>query len=325
MTDNPKYLSPESLDGYFSAGVATQHLLCETPQCLLRIDPAAERLTFRTPNDGTAPTVKGLERVTVDLTEIDGTMWSVVEVDARDMHQPAYALAVSIAEEMRKGSSFATATNAAMSDLRALLAQRRRLSAEQQLGLMGELLVVEALLEGASAGDVLEWWVGPLAEQHDFALPGMDLEVKTTLSERRRHMISGTEQLRPNPARPLWLVSIPLTRAGSGSGRSLADVVAELREQFDEDPRFHDALVGTGWDDEDAELYDQRYLPRDSPLAYAVDDDFPAVTAERLRVAVPHADLVSDLTYRIDLTDRTPADPGEPLSPFLGRTRGETA
>ena len=102
MTDTHKYLTPESLDEYFTADVPTQHLLCETPYCLLRIEPAAERLTFRTLSDGTAPTVKGLERVTVDIQELDGTMWSVVEVDAREMHQPAYALAVSIAEEMRK-------------------------------------------------------------------------------------------------------------------------------------------------------------------------------------------------------------------------------
>ncbi|MDN8986118.1 hypothetical protein Q0P28_14605, partial [Staphylococcus aureus] len=76
----PQYLTPESLDGYFRADIATQHLLCETPECLLRIDPAAERLTYRTPNDGTTPSVKGLERVDVDLQEIDGTMWSVVHV-----------------------------------------------------------------------------------------------------------------------------------------------------------------------------------------------------------------------------------------------------
>lgn len=325
MTDTPQYLTPESLDGYFRADIATQHRLCETPECLLRIDPAAERLTFRTPNDGTTPSVKGLERVDVDLQEIDGTMWSVVHVDARDMHQPAYALAVSISEEMRKGASFAAATNAAMSDLRALLAQRRRLSAEQQLGLMGELMVVESLLDRAGADDVLNWWVGPQSEQHDFALPAVDLEVKTTLSERRRHVISGTEQLRPNPARPLWLVSIQLTRTGSGAGRSLAGIVTDLKERLHGDSRFHAALDGLGWADEDAELYDQRYLPRDAPLAYVVDETFPAVTEERLRAVVPHADLISDLTYRVDLTDRTPGDPGLPLTPFLGEMESPNA
>lgn len=325
MTDLDRHLTPENLDVYFSESIPTQHLLCEVPRCLLRIDPASERLTLRTVHDGTAPTIKGLERVSVDLEEIDGTMWSVVDVDARDMHQPAYALAVSIAEEMRKGSSFAAATNAAMSDLRALLAQRRRLSAEQQLGLMGELMVVEALLDGASAAEVLEWWLGPYAEQHDFALPQVDLEVKTTLSERRRHIISGTEQLRPNPARPLWLVSIQLTRAGSGSGRSLAGIVADLRERLNGDLRFRVALTELGWVDEDAELYDQRYLLRSTPQAYAVNEDFPAVTAERLRAVVPHHDLVSDLTYRVDVTDRSSGNPGHPLTPFLSPTGSATA
>ncbi|WP_166844727.1 PD-(D/E)XK motif protein [Isoptericola sp. BMS4] len=325
MTDPARYLTPESLDEYFSANVATQHLLCDEPRCLLRIDPAAERLTFRTVHDGTSPTVKGLERVSVDLEDVDGTMWSVVDVDARGMHQPAYALAVSIVEEMRKGSSFAAATNAAMSDLRSLLALRRRLSEEQQLGLLGELMVLEALLDGAGADDALDWWLGPLAEQHDFALPAVDLEVKTTLSERRKHMISGTEQLRPNPARPLWLLSIQLTRAGGGTGRSLAGMVVDLRGRLSGDARFGAALADLGWADEDAELYDQKYLQRSTPRAYAVDDDFPAVTTERLRAVVPNHDLVGDLTYRVDVTDRTPGDPGHPLTPFLGHTGSTTA
>ena len=276
MTDTHKYLTPRSLDEYFTADVPTQHLLCETPYCLLRIEPAAERLMFRTLSDGTAPTVKGLERVTVDIQELDGTMWSVVEVDAREMHQPAYALAVSIAEEMRKGSSFAAATNAALSDLSALLAKRRRLSTEQQLGLMGELLVVEALLDGANAGEVLEWWVGPLAEQHDFALPAVDLEVKTTLSERRRqddlrHRAATTQsgEIRSGSFRSNSL------RAGSGAGRSLAGVVVDLRERLHGDAHFDSALVELGWDDDDAELYDQRYLPRSTSLRLYGGRRFP--------------------------------------------------
>ena len=86
------------------------------------------------------------------------------------------------------------------------------------------------------------------------------------------------------------------------------------------------ALLGDlGWFDEDAELYEQRYLPRDAPLAYAVDETFPAVTVERLRAVVPHADLISDLTYRVDLTDRTPGDPGLPLTPFLGEMESPNA
>ena len=190
---------------------------------------------------------------------------------------------------------------------------------------MGELMVVESLLDRAGADDVLNWWVGPQSEQHDFALPAVDLEVKTTLSERRRHVISGTEQLRPNPARPLWLVSIQLTRTGSGAGRSLAGIVTDLKERLHGDSRFHAALGGLGWADEDAELYDQRYLPRDAPLAYVVDETFPAVTEERLRAVVPHADLISDLTYRVDLTDRTPGDPGLPLTPFLGEMESPNA
>ena len=65
---------------------------------------------------------------------------------------------------------FAGAVNAAVANLRNLLAARTRLSEEQQRGLLGELLLLERLLleHGPTA---LEWWLGPAAEQHDFACP----------------------------------------------------------------------------------------------------------------------------------------------------------
>src|SRR5690606_10708565 len=223
-------LTPESLERYFRAGVPTQHILCEEPDIRLRIEPGGERLVLRTPHDGTSPTVKGLRHVEIDVVDHEDGTWSLVRIHARDMHYEAYGLAVAVAEAMRGGASFAAATNAAMTNLRSLLASRARLSESQQLGLVGELLVLDVLLTDAGTG-ALDWWLGHAAEQHDFAFPDFDVEVKTTVSERRRHMISGVDQLRPNPGRPLWLVSIQVTRAGGAEGFSLASLVGELRSR----------------------------------------------------------------------------------------------
>jgi len=317
MTVADDRLSPESLEHYFQLGKISTHTLTTAPRCILRIDPRGERLTLRTPYDGTEPALKGFRHVEVDVIDDDENTWSTLTVDATDMHYEAYSLLFSVTEAMRGGANFASAANSAVTNLKSLLAARQRLSESQQLGLVGELLVLTALLNRAPESEVLDWWLGPAAEQHDYAFADFDAEVKTTLSERRRHMISGTGQLRPNPGRPLWLVSIQLTRAGGGAGHSLASLVAGLYDRLVDRIGFAETLHGLGWRDEDADLYEASYILRSAPTAYEVDDNFPAVTDARLSAAVPRAELIADLSYRIDVTDLTPGIPGAPLHTFL--------
>lgn len=316
MTTEDDRLSPDSLEHYFSAGVPTQHVLCEDPEVRLRIEPGRETLTLRARYDGTMPDLRGLRHVAVDVEDHEDGTWALIRIDARNMHYEAYGVTVAVAEALRSGSSFAAATTAAMANLRALLSARARLSESQQHGLLGELILLEALLEDHGP-QALDWWLGPTGEQHDFACPDFDLEVKSTVSERRQHIISGVDQLRPNPGRPLWLLSIQITRAGGAAGISLAEVVSRLRTALSGDDRFRSALQDIGWRDEDADLYTTGYLLRSTPKAYPVDDDFPAITSDRLRASVPHPDLVTDIAYRIDVTDRTAGIPGPVLQNFL--------
>lgn len=317
MALNDDRLSQESLDEYFATGVPSQHLQCTAPEVILTIDPAAERFTLRTPTDGSVPDLRELRHVSVDVEDHeDGTTWSLVHIDTLEMRFGAYGVAMSVVDALRGGASFAGAVNAAVANLRTLLASRTRLSAEQQRGLLGELLLLEQLLQehGSTA---LEWWLGPAAEQHDFACPAYDLEVKTTSSERRRHTISGVDQLKPNPGRPLWLVSIQVTRAGGAEGRTLAELVARVRSLAPGDDRLRSALQDVGWRDEDADLYTRGHILRSMPRAYLVDDDFPAITSERIRSAVPQPDLISDIIYRVDVSDWEAGYPGPEIHSFL--------
>jgi hypothetical protein len=320
-------LTPESLDTYFRSNVATVHLLSRHPRTELRIDPGAETYELATPAVGAEPELTGLQLVTVDTVDGEDGRWFRLRIAARDLRYEAYGFIVSIVQGMRGGASFAAATAAALTNLRSIIAARQRLSTEQQLGLIGELLVVQRLLGHEAETDVIDWWLGPLAEQHDFAFPTVDVEVKTTTSERRSHLISGTGQLRPNPGRPLWLVSIQLTRAGGADrGVSLGGLVGQVRTHLAaRRARFLEYLVGVGWRDADEDLYRDRYLLRSRPAAYPVDDSFPAITPERLAAAVPNSDLVSGVSYRVDVSNRIPADPGAPIGVFLREHGGDLA
>ncbi|WP_225755650.1 PD-(D/E)XK motif protein [Actinotalea sp. Marseille-Q4924] len=311
-------LSPDSLDQYFSAGIPSTHVLASAPRCDLIIDPGAQTYELLTPVVGAEPDLLGMKRVAVDQVSMEDGPWFRLRLDCREMRHETYGVVVSVVQAMRGGASFAAAAEAAVGNLRTLLESRRRLTHDKEIGLIGELLVLRSLLRSFDEADVVEWWLGPLAEQHDLATPDYDVEVKTTTSERRTHVIHGTGQLEPNPGRPLWLLSIQLTRAGGADGLSLPALIHEVRGLLPaHSGRFLENLVTQGWRDDDAELYRARYIPRSTPAAYLVDDDFPAITTARVSRAVPHHELVSDVSYRVDVTNRDSGMPGGPLDHFL--------
>ena len=315
------HLTAESLDTYMAAGVPTTHVLSDSPRYELELDPAAQRYRLMTPVDGHEPAVAGYRRVSVETFSTEDGPWFQLEIDARDLHHEAYGMVVSIVSAVRGGATFATAVETVLERMRAVLASRRRLSPDQEIGLLGELLVVRHLLATCDGADVIDWWLGLLGEQHDLGLPDFDVEVKTTSAERRVHVVHGERQMEATPGRPLWLLSIQVTRAGGARGLGLPELVGDLRRRVPHTHRESLAvhLHGVGWREEDADLYPDRYILRSTPAAFEVDDDFPAITPARLSGVVPHLELISDLQYRLDLSARTPGDPGEPLATFLAR------
>lgn len=319
MSEPVSELNPDTLEKYFRSGALTTHLVSDSPEAIVRIDSAGQKISLLTPHTGLVQNTSELQRVSTGLETWDGREWGRITVDARNMHVEAYGLMISIVQAMRGGASFAAATSAAMTNMKALLAAKPRISEEKQIGLIGELLLLRALLDGFDECSIIEWWLGPLAEERDFAFPAFDTEVKTTLSESRTHVINGAGQLESSPGRPLWLVSIQITRAGGNpNGFTLPGLIHEIRNKLTTTrERFVVYLTSENWEDDDAAMYPTAYILRTKPTSYLVDDDFPAVTRSRLHSIVPHSDLVSAVNYRVNVSSCTPGDPGEPLTGFI--------
>ncbi|NCD16050.1 MAG: PD-(D/E)XK motif protein [Actinobacteria bacterium] len=319
MTTPTDQLSPDTLEKYFRSGTVTVHHVNDSPEVDITIDGPGQKISVLTPRKGMALDTTALRRVTTGIDVRNGQEWTRFTLDARGMYAEAYGLVISVVQALRGGATFAAATSAAMTNMKALLAAKPRISEEKQIGLVGELLLFRALLDTFDEYTVIEWWLGPLAEEHDYAFPAFDAEVKTTLGERRTHVIHGAGQLEPNPGRVLWLVSVQITRAGGDpDGVGLPGLIHEIRERLaGTRDRFVSHLSSEGWDDDDAAMYPTAYVLRTTPAAYLVDDDFPAVTQERLRSVVPHSDLVSDVTYRVNVSGRTAGSPGQPLDTFV--------
>lgn len=327
MSEPISELNPGTLERYFRSGTVTTHLISESPEAIVRIDGAGQKISLLTPHIGMVQNTTELKRVSTGLETWNGSEWARITVDARNMYTEAYGLMLSIVQAMRGGATFAAATSAAMTNMKTLLAAKPRISEQKQIGLIGELLLFRSLLEAFDEYSVIEWWLGPLAEERDYAFAAFDAEVKTTVSELRAHVINGVGQLEPSPGRPLWLVSIQITRGGGDPNAvTLPALIQEIREGLTATrDRFMAYLASEGWEDDDAAMYPTAYIYRTRPAAYLVDDDFPAVTRNRLNSVVPHSDLVSAVTYRVDVSSRTPGDPGEPLTGFISPSSQQEA
>ncbi|MFD3439616.1 PD-(D/E)XK motif protein [Streptomyces sp. NPDC058685] len=184
----------------------------------------------------------------------------------------------------------------------ALLDRPRALRAEKRIGLIGELSVLSSIASAHGWSTAVKAWTGPDGEEHDFGLLGFDMEVKTTASERREHTVHGLGQLLPSGDRPLWLVSLQVTRGGI-DGRTLADCVRSVRSDVAEHAperldRLDGHLTATGWDPEVPD--DERWRLRTQPIGFLVDDQLPRLDTES--VPAQFRDRIRDVTYTLDVT-----------------------
>jgi hypothetical protein len=199
-----------------------------------------------------------------------------------------------------------------------MLTARRGLTTEEEVGLFGELTFLEFLLRTIGAGPAIAAWQGPFSEEHDFVFNDVDVEVKTTVSERRRHVISGLTQLVSLRGVPLSLISIQITRADSEVGRTLPSLVAHVRRMASGHVvQLDQRLEALGWRSEDIDLYPTPWAFRTQPRAYHVEGEFPAMTPDLLAPVIHNFGLLSDVSYRVDLTDLEHDALRQPLSGFV--------
>ena len=309
--DDRNALTPETLAAYFDAGHPAEQRLAEEPLCVLGIDPPRGELTLRTPATGSDIDVSAYRMIRTDIVEEPGdeTVWFRVTVEAKGIEYEAYSLLQAVTDQLQQGDDLERALHVALDAFRGLLARAPRLSEDQEIGLFGELVALDRLIDGVGETKALAAWLGPRAEEQDFVLGEADVEVKTTRSERRIHVIHGLGQLTPTPGRPLHLMSVQVTGAGAaGNGETLPELIERIRRRLRSGRTdFDDRLTDCGWEDAQADrLYTTRLLVRSEPRFYNVDGAFPAITSAGLSRIVTRPELVRSIDYRIDVTDLEP-------------------
>jgi hypothetical protein len=197
---------------------------------------------------------------------------------------------------------FATAVVDTLADFRELLEGASGLSADREVGLFGELTVLDCLVSTAGPTLALAAWRGPNGDEHDFDLGSGDLEVKSTTSEKRIHWIGSLSQLVPTPGRTLWLLSVQLT-TGLGEAMTIAEIVAKLRSRLvgaDLDT-FEKKVYAAGWRDKYSAKIRRRFMLRSIPRLLPVDAEFPALTADRLAAVGMPLSRLREISYSIDV------------------------
>lgn len=184
---------------------------------------------------------------------------------------------------------------------------RDGLSAEAELGLVGELCFLRQLIgEGVLLFSAVGAWKGPQDGLHDFELGIGAVEIKSTMAvDGFPVRIASLDQLDDSQKSPLYLAAMRF--ANSDSGTTLPEQVAEIRRLLEPDSSslrlFEQALLMADYLDMHEEVYIRRYLLGEMKI-HLVDSSFPRLVPFNISSAIRRAQYELDLSL-IDAEDHS--------------------
>jgi hypothetical protein len=206
--------------------------------------------------------------------------------------------------------------------------RRGALGESHQLGLLGELICLEVMIDAVLRHpelrmSVLDMWQGHRQGLRDFRIGGVAIEVKTTHQEASSHKISGLHQVEPTQVEEVAEESLFLLSVGLASseheGQTIPEVVqrivnrladpaahalalSPLQKRFVDDvarygsgtSRGYDHLTMAQW-----QVYGTRLRATFTPRLYDLGD--PDIRIIRRRDLAGTYVSPDDIQYRIDL------------------------
>ena len=196
------------------------------------------------------------------------------------------------------------------------------LSAEEQRGLLGELLVLERLLlPHVDALSAVTAWRGPLGAPKDFEIARVGIEAKARRGGATPYISVGSEnQLDESGVDQLYLhvAEFDQAPADSPSGMTVADVVDRIEGSLlSVDPNactsFEALLSAAGYRKEDD--YSNFLWIEGATAIYLITGDFPRVALSELRTGV------SNVKYSVSLIECAPFETSiDALTRAIGST-----
>ena len=196
------------------------------------------------------------------------------------------------------------------------------LSPMEQMGLLGELLVLERLLlPHVDALSAVTAWRGPLGAPKDFEIARVGIEAKARRGGATPYISVGSEnQLDESGVDQLYLHVAEFDQApvDSPNGMTVADVVERIEDNLlSLDPSactsFEALLLAAGYRKEDD--YSNFLWVEGATAIYSVTGDFPRIALSELRTGV------SNVEYSVSLVECAPF---ETSADVLTRAIGST-
>ena len=177
-----------------------------------------------------------------------------------------------------------------------------RLSDEEQMGLIGELRLLEThLLPAMPAGDAVEGWVGPMGAPKDFQIGLVCVEAKARGHQKAAVRVSSIHQLDAPGAAQLFLYVSEVAAAPveSRSARTVTEVADRVRSAIEARDMsamlaFEERLnaAGFNWEDD----YSDKSWVIGAEELFKVTEGFPRVTPSMVPLGV------DDVRYAIALS-----------------------
>ena len=162
---------------------------------------------------------------------------------------------------------------------------------EEQIGTLGELIVLEELLELNPSLQTLESWSSPKMKDdlHDFEGSDGNLEVKTSSSVPRQFYVSSINQMDHEIIEPksLTIIFVKLT---PGDDFTLPSVVDRIRSKCSEigiSVDFDEMLKKRGYRNFEEDVYAELSFQMDGIDQHIVDSDTPIYTNRELNQIYP--------------------------------------
>lgn len=318
MTAGPgqKYLPISWIEKRWATGELTDMALQQNDDVSLIINPREQYLGLRV--DGTGIDFTKDHTGICDLRNLrlrqEAADKAVVEVliDADNLTAPYFFLRNIATLIQQHGVTPVVAIRDSVSGFRDLLQGFKVVSQATEIGLLGEIMVLRYLVSNGlkTIDEAVAAWLGPLAEEHDFTFSTCDIEVKTTSSEERSHVISSPSQLKSTLNKALLFASLQVTKTAEG-GETLLEAVDSIRTQLRDVQSvelLETKLARAGFIAENRHLYTTRWLLRTPIAYYLVDDEFPQLTGD-------FDERISNISYRISLGGLAELDPG--MAPYF--------
>jgi hypothetical protein len=285
-------ISWDHLNEYISKGIPAQLPVTADSENVFLIADGGTSLGLRLPA-GTTNSISPspYAELEIYLVHLNGTSVIELKTFSSRLYKTFYRFSLDIVEQLELESVLANeAIENSLENWMDLLVQRSLMSESKQIGLVGELSLLCALI--ASKGpDAFAAWTGPIGEPHDFRLEVNEIEVKSTRLAKRTHRIHGLDQLEPSKGMQLSMLSLQFEPAGNSSaGRSLVDRVSEIRELLRGFElylaKFESYIARLGYKDADSALYLGKLTLRSIPHLIPITQDFPRLTKAMVAQAV---------------------------------------